>query len=62
VITNRHLEGRTRGQKREPTILVGEEVPRTVTTPPDDFHAIFEGEPRTDWGRGGVLLADRGPR
>lgn len=62
VITIRHLEGRTRGQKREPTRVVCEEVPRIVTTPPDDFHVIFESVPRTDWGRGGVPLADRGPR
>jgi len=62
VITIRLLEGRTLEQKRELTKVVSEAVSRIANTPLDGVHVIFENVPRVDWGRGGVLFADRDPR
>lgn len=62
VITIHLLEGRTLEQKRELTKVISEAVSRIANTPLDAIHVIFENVPRTDWGRGGVLFADRDPR
>ena len=59
VITIRLLEGRTQEQKRELTRVISEAVSRIAKTPLEHVHVIFENVPRTDWGRGGVLFADR---
>jgi 4-oxalocrotonate tautomerase len=62
VVTIRLLEGRTLDQKRELTAVISEAVSRIVKTPLEGVHVIFEDVPRSDWGRGGVLFADRDPR
>lgn len=62
VITIRLLEGRTQEQKRELTRVISEAVSRIGNTPLDGVHVIFENVSRTDWGRGGILFADRDPR
>ena len=62
VITIRLLEGRTLEQKRELTQVISEAVSRIAKTPLDGVHVIFEDIPRVNWGRGGVLFADRDPR
>lgn len=62
VITIRLLEGRTLEQKRELTQAISEAVSRIAKTPLEGVHVIFENVPRTDWGLGGVLWADRPPR
>jgi len=59
VITIRLLEGRSQEQKRELTQVISEAVSRIAKTPLEHVHVIFENVPRTDWGRGGVLFADR---
>jgi 4-oxalocrotonate tautomerase len=62
VITIQMLEGRTLEQKREMTKIISEAVSQIAKTPLDGVHVIFEEVPRTSWGRGGVLFADRDPR
>jgi 4-oxalocrotonate tautomerase len=62
VVTIRLLEGRTHEQKRELARVVSEAVARIANTPLEGVHVIFENVLRTDWGRGGVLFADRDPR
>ncbi len=62
IITIRLLEGRTLEQKRELTQAISEAVSRIAKTPLEGVHVIFENVPRTDWGLGGVLWADRPSR
>ncbi|MFB3816859.1 MAG: 4-oxalocrotonate tautomerase family protein [Candidatus Methylomirabilales bacterium] len=62
VVTIRLLEGRTLDQKRELTAVISEAVSRIAKTPLEGVHVIFEDVPRSDWGRGGILFADRDPR
>jgi 4-oxalocrotonate tautomerase len=62
VITIRLLEGRTQEQKRELTKVISEAVSQIAKTPLDGVHVIFEDVPRTNWGRGGILFADRDAR
>jgi 4-oxalocrotonate tautomerase len=62
VVTIRLLEGRTLEQKRELTKAISEAVSQIAKTPLEGVHVIFEDVPRTDWGRGGILFADRDPR
>ncbi len=62
VITIRLMEGRTLEQKRELTKVISEAVSRIANTPLAGVHVIFENVPRTDWGLGGTLFADRDPR
>ncbi len=62
VITIRLLEGRTLEQKREMTKVISEAVSQIAKTPLDGVHVIFEDVPRTNWGRGGLLFADRDAR
>ncbi len=49
-------------QKRELTKVISEAVSRIAKTPLDGVHVIFEDVQRVNWGRGGVLFADRDPR
>jgi phenylpyruvate tautomerase PptA (4-oxalocrotonate tautomerase family) len=46
-------------QKREMTGVSSEAASRIGNTPLKHVHAIFESVPRPDWGRGGILFADR---
>jgi 4-oxalocrotonate tautomerase len=62
VVTIRLLEGRTLEQKRQLTKVISEAVSQIAKTPLEGVHVIFEDVSRTDWGRGGVLFADRDPR
>jgi 4-oxalocrotonate tautomerase len=62
VVTIRLLEGRTLEQKRELTKVISEAVAQIAKTPLEGVHVIFEDVSRMDWGRGGVLFADRDPR
>lgn len=62
VITIRFMEGRTLEQKRELVKVISEAVSRIAKTPLEGVHVIFEDVQRANWGRGGVLFADRDPR
>jgi phenylpyruvate tautomerase PptA (4-oxalocrotonate tautomerase family) len=46
----------------EMTKVISEAVSQIAKTPLDGVHVIFEEVLRTNWGRGGVLFADRDPR